>query len=199
MHTLAAKSKPILVSLVVLLFCSVAFDSVQADGPIRRFFRGPRTTAAPTGYVCENGVCQPSTAIVRYSAASTVVASQPVARVATSAPDTVSVQFSAMDITEASARSFHGTLMAAAVKAQKAGAISRRDLVRLRVAMFSPAFRAHAEDLALVQVTASGEDIPFSISEDGTIERTSIDWEKLLAFLEKLVPIILMLLKAFGV
>jgi hypothetical protein len=86
----------------------------------------------------------------------------------------------------------------AAIKAQREGQLKRTDVLRLRVAMLSPAFRAQAEELCLVQIAASGEETPFEYADDGTIIRTAIDWEGLAAFLEKVVPLILTLLKAFG-
>lgn len=93
---------------------------------------------------------------------------------------------------------FSRALVKAAIKAQREGQLKRTDVLRLRVAMLSPAFRAQAEELCLVQIAASGEDTPFEYSDDGTIIRTAIDWDGLAAFLEKVVPLILTLLKAFG-
>ena len=92
---------------------------------------------------------------------------------------------------------FHRSVIQSAIKASKAGEIRRTDVVRLRVAMMSPAFRQHAEDLAVMQMSASGSDNT-PIGADGKVDRASIDWEKLLAFLEKLLPIILQLIDAFG-
>jgi hypothetical protein len=89
-------------------------------------------------------------------------------------------------------------LVKAAVACQRRGEITRLELLRLRVAMLSPAFRAKAEDLAVIQIAASGQDGPFSVDENGEIVRETIDWEGLGAFLEKLIPLILMLIKAFG-
>jgi len=93
---------------------------------------------------------------------------------------------------------FSRALVKAAIKAQREGKLKRTEVLKLRVAMLSPAFRAQAEELCLVQIAASGEETPFEYSDDGTIIRTSIDWEGLAAFLEKVVPLILTLLKAFG-
>jgi hypothetical protein len=89
-------------------------------------------------------------------------------------------------------------LIKAATTLQKKGEITRLQLVRLRVAMLSPAFRAKVEDLAVIQMAASGEDGPFSVDENGEIVRETIDWAGLAAFLEKLVPLVLALIKAFG-
>jgi hypothetical protein len=89
-------------------------------------------------------------------------------------------------------------IVKAAVACQRRGEITRLELLRLRVAMLSPAFRAKAEDLAVIQIAASGQEGPFSVDENGEIVRETIDWEGLGAFLEKLIPLILMLIKAFG-
>lgn len=89
-------------------------------------------------------------------------------------------------------------LIKAATSLQRKGEITRLQLVRIRVAMLSPAFRQKVEDLAVVQMSASGEDGPFSVDENGEIVRETINWEGLAAFLEKLVPLVLMLIKAFG-
>ena len=89
-------------------------------------------------------------------------------------------------------------LIKAATTLQRKGEITRLQLVRIRVAMLSPAFRQKVEDLAVVQMSASGEDGPFSVDENGEIVRETINWEGLAAFLEKLVPLVLALIKAFG-
>lgn len=94
--------------------------------------------------------------------------------------------------------SFHRGVIQAAIKAQREGKIKRVDVVRLRVAMLSPAFRQQAQELAVVQMSASGSEAA-PIGENGQIDRASIDWEKLLAFLEKLLPLILQLIDAFSV
>jgi hypothetical protein len=65
--------------------------------------------------------------------------------------------------------------------------------------MISPAFSKHAEDLAVTQMVASGEDpdaIP--MNEDGTVNVAGINWEGLTKFLEAFIPLLLMLLKTFG-
>ena len=98
--------------------------------------------------------------------------------------------------------SFRRGVIKAAVKAAKEGTITRRDVVKIRVAMFSPAFRDQAYQLAVVQMSASGSDALGSdavpIDEDGKIVETAIDWDKLFAFIEKLLPLILQLIDAFG-
>lgn len=93
--------------------------------------------------------------------------------------------------------SFHRAVIAAGAKAVRDGQMRRADLIRLRVAMLSPSFRQQAEDLAVIQMSASGSDnVP--IGDDGRVDRAKIDWEALAAFLEKLIPLILMLIDALS-
>lgn len=92
---------------------------------------------------------------------------------------------------------FHASLIEKAVELQRAGKLSRRDLLKLRVAMLAPGFRQKAEDLAVIQMSTSGsDDIP--LTPEGAIDRASIDWAGLAAFLEKLIPLILQLIDAFS-
>jgi hypothetical protein len=85
---------------------------------------------------------------------------------------------------------FHRNVIRAAVKAQRNGEITRKQLIRLRVAMISPAFREQAKEMATIQMSASGnsDKIP-RIGEN-------IDWDQLLSFIEKLIPLILQLIDA---
>jgi hypothetical protein len=92
---------------------------------------------------------------------------------------------------------FHREIIRAAVKLQRDGKIKRADVVRLRVAMIAPAFRKQAEDLAIVQMSASGSEAT-PIGADGQIDRASIDWAGIAAFLEKFIPLLLQLLDAFS-
>ena len=98
---------------------------------------------------------------------------------------------------ETSVDRFHRALIAAAQKQVRDGKLKRGDLIRLRVAMLSPSFRRQAEDLAIIQMSASGED-GLPIGEDGLVDRAAIDWDKLLDFITKLIPIILDLIKALS-
>lgn len=84
---------------------------------------------------------------------------------------------------------FHNNVIKAAIKARKEGKITRSDVLKLRVAMLSPAFRAKAKELATIQMLASdqADQIPM-IGEN-------IDWDKLLEFIEKLIPLILKLIE----
>ncbi len=98
---------------------------------------------------------------------------------------------------EVSEAPFHRAVLKAATELVRKGELRRVDMIRLRVAMLSPGFRKHAEDLAVVQMSASGSDnVP--IGDDGRVDRASINWEGLLAFLEKLIPLLLALLDALS-
>ena len=187
----------VICSLALLCLLGVVLAGpATADGPLRRLFRGTRTTQQPTSYVCENGVCyQMAAPVVTYAQPLAYQKPEPVAAT-TPTPVSVSVD---IPIEEVKDNPFHREVIKAAVGAQRAGKITRIELMKLRVAMLAPAFRERAEELALIQVSSSGEELPFKFNEDGSIDKASINWEGLAAFLERLVPIILMLLKAFGV
>lgn len=92
---------------------------------------------------------------------------------------------------------FRRAVAKAAREARKKGKISRADQIRLRVAMFAPAFRQQAEDMAVIQMSLSGSD-NLPLGDDGRIERSRIDWDGLIAFLEALLPILLQFLDAIS-
>ena len=104
-----------------------------------------------------------------------------------------------LEVNEAE-KPFHRELIRAAVRTSKKAdsGVSRRDVIRLRVAMLSPAFRESAEELAVVQLYFNGSELP--ANPDGSIAVDEIKWDSSdwAAFLEKLVPIVLALLKIFG-
>lgn len=94
---------------------------------------------------------------------------------------------------------FHRQVIIVGRKMVRDGSLKRADMVALRVAMFSPAFRAHCENVSVIQMSASGvESDQAPIGDDGKINRAGINWEGLTAFLEKMIPIFLTLAKAFG-
>ncbi len=94
--------------------------------------------------------------------------------------------------------SFHREMIRAAGKLRVKGELTRGQVIRLRVAMLSPAFRQRAKELAVTQMVFSGSDEPIPMNADGTIDETQIDWDKLADFLERLIPIVLQLLTIFG-
>jgi len=102
------------------------------------------------------------------------------------------------NIVEVEAQSqFHRNVIKAAMKLHKDGKLKRSKVLRLRICMLSPAFRNAAEELAITQMVFSGaESVP--MDENGIVERANIDWDKLLEFLEKLIPIILQIISIFG-
>lgn len=91
---------------------------------------------------------------------------------------------------------FHRSFIKAVQSAARKGEINRVQALRLRAAMLMPAFRAQAEEMAVIQIVASGEES--SGVEFGEGGEVSIDWDALLAFLEKLIPIILQLITIFS-
>jgi len=81
------------------------------------------------------------------------------------------------------------------------GKLTRVQVLRIRVAMLSPAFRNHAEELAVVQIYYSGDDQTetyLPLDSDGKVDKGQIDWEGLINFLEKFIPLLLQLLEIFG-
>ena len=93
---------------------------------------------------------------------------------------------------------FSSAVIQAAVSAQKKGQIKRLELLQIRLAMLSPSVRARAEDLVVMDLAASGIEGVYTLGADGKIDRASIDWDQLLSFIEKLIPIILDLIKLFA-
>ena len=97
------------------------------------------------------------------------------------------------------ADSFRPSLLKAIAEGRKSGKLSVRDAVKLRVACLSPAFVERAHELAVTQMAFSGESSEFvPIDDDGMIESQGINWEGLAKFLEAFIPLLITLLKAFG-
>lgn len=96
--------------------------------------------------------------------------------------------------------SFHKALLKAAVQANRNGTINRAQLAKLRLALLSPAFRNKAETLAIIQIASSDQDgAPYvQYSEDGSVIRERIDWDGLINFLERLLPLILKIISIFS-
>jgi hypothetical protein len=100
---------------------------------------------------------------------------------------------------ETSDERFSRSLLKAARQMVRDGKMTRRDQLKLRVAMLSPAFRKHAEELAALQIYYSGQTSPDApLNDDGRIELGSINWEGIASFLERLMPLILKLIDVFG-
>ena len=92
---------------------------------------------------------------------------------------------------------FGVSIMKAARQLVRKGEMKRRDFVRLKVALLSPAFRDRAEDLAVIQMSSHGAE-GLEMGENGRINRAAIDWDALLAFLEKFIPLLLQLINALS-
>jgi len=85
------------------------------------------------------------------------------------------------------------------ITARKAGKITVVEAAKLRTATLSPAFVERAHDLAVTQIAFSGEvneNVP--VNAEGAVQVEGINWEGLTKFMEALVPLLIMLLKAFG-
>lgn len=94
---------------------------------------------------------------------------------------------------------FKSALLASVQDARRSGKISFRDSIKIRIACISPAFVERAQQLAVTQLAFSGETSDYiPTSEDGMIQVDGIDWQGLSLFLESLVPLLITLLKAFG-
>jgi hypothetical protein len=102
--------------------------------------------------------------------------------------------------TRTASNTFREGLIKAINNSRKAGDVNFRDAIKLRVALLSPAFVEKAQELAVTQVVFSGEssvDVP--LDENGVVQVEGINWEGLTKFLEAMIPLLLTLLKAFGV
>lgn len=91
---------------------------------------------------------------------------------------------------------FARSVAKAARKMRRDGKITRLQQLRLRVAMLSPAFRQHAEELAVTQMAFSGSDVP--TTDDGRIDAASINWDGLLDFIERLIPLLMRMMEIFS-
>lgn len=94
---------------------------------------------------------------------------------------------------------FKTQLLSAIQEARKNGDISRVQALRLRIACMSPAFVQQAQEVAVVQMVFSGQSpelIPYHT--DGRVNMEGIDWDGLTAFLQAILPILLELLRSFG-
>lgn len=97
------------------------------------------------------------------------------------------------------AENFKPSLLKAIVEGRKAGKISVRDAVKLRVACLSPAFVERAHELAVTQMAFNGEaSTAVPMDDEGMIQTEGINWEGLAKFLEAFIPLLITLLKAFG-
>lgn len=97
------------------------------------------------------------------------------------------------------ADSFRPSLLKAIAEGRKSGKLSVRDAVKLRVACLSPAFVERAHELAVTQMAFSGEASEFvPLNDEGMIQTQGINWEGLAKFLEAFIPLLITLLKAFG-
>jgi len=100
---------------------------------------------------------------------------------------------------EVSNLKFRAALLKAVDSAVKNGDISRVTALRLRVRSLAPAFLEQVKDLAVTQIVFSGEESEFvPIGDDGKVLVNGINWEGLIAFLERLIPLIIKLMDLFA-
>lgn len=101
---------------------------------------------------------------------------------------------------ETSARSaFRTNLVKAIQESRKSGKINGITAIKLRAATLSPAFMEAAHDLAVTQIAFSSEtSTAVPVDADGKIQVEGINWDGLGKFLEVFVPLLITLLKAFG-
>ena len=95
---------------------------------------------------------------------------------------------------------FRKTIIQASKKAFSDGEITRKQLLKIRLGTLSPAVLEKIEDVAIMQMAASGEDLSgiVEVNSDGKINRASIDWNNLIDFVERLIPIILQIIQIFA-
>lgn len=96
--------------------------------------------------------------------------------------------------------SFKANLVKAIQSSRQAGKITAKEALQLRIACLSPAFVERAHELAVVQIAFSGEvsaDVP--MSADGMVQVGDINWDGLIKFMEAFIPLLITLLKAFGI
>jgi hypothetical protein len=95
---------------------------------------------------------------------------------------------------------FHKAVIKATREGVRSGKISLGQAVKIRSAMYSPAFREMAERAAVTQIAASGEEsAAVPVNADGRIEVGRIDWEALGNFIREFLPVILEILLDLGV
>ena len=197
--------------VLCLLFVAVPLSAVGlSQGPFRRLFFGPTktsTTRTVTRKTCtdlnRNGICDDEEVTLKASApvvTEWVVASPPAVVATVTNPAPVADFVDANFVETESSDGLRRELVKASRKAVRSGTITRRDARRVRVALFSPAFREAAEDLCIVQMAFSGDDAADNLPRkaNGDIDRVAIDWEGFAAFLERILPLIVDLLIAFG-
>jgi hypothetical protein len=157
----------------------------------QRFFRPLQTVVQQRHPVCVD--CLPTVYYTPPQATSVIVQPKP-QHIDLPAPTVAPI--AEVAISETSGDSFRQSLLAAAIQSANKNEIKRVDVLRLRVALLSPAFRKHAEDLAVTQMYF--HDPSLALTEAGTVDRVAINWSQLMEFLVKLLPLIFDLLKVIG-
>lgn len=96
--------------------------------------------------------------------------------------------------------SFKSNLLKAIQAARQSEKITAKEALKLRIACMSPAFVERAHELAVVQIAFSGEEsASVPMSADGRVNVDGINWDGLIKFMEAFIPLLITLLKAFGI
>lgn len=217
MKELTNRPRPLAALLILPLLLSICMP-VQADGPLRRWLGGRNATSAIKTSVVSEQVCtgpgchlatprvtippvvvQPTRRVVInpiVSQTSGVPLPLVVQRTASNAPMETAFSDAAAS-KPLSENKLRPAFLDAVRSARKSGDITSMQALQLRVASFSPAFLDRVEQMCLVQMAFSGADgIP--MGDDGTIDKTAINWGELADFLERVLPLLLDLLTGFG-
>lgn len=105
-------------------------------------------------------------------------------------------KFSISESRENATPRFRASLLKAVDRARDVGSINKVQYLRLRIALLSPSFLRNAEDLAITEAVSSGV---LQTEADGSVDRVGIDWDAFADFLERIIPLILEILKMFNI
>ena len=184
-----------IISSVVPVAPSKSFAPIAPIAPSKSFATPKPKSVSPTETLFGLSVSNESTNIPNHILAQ--IAPSETFGLSVTIPDHVLGQVDTQPVKVA--ESFKPSLLKAIGEGRKAGKISVRDAVRLRVACLSPAFVERAHELAVTQMAFSGESsdsVP--MDDEGMIQAEGINWEGLAKFLEAFIPLLITLLKAFG-
>ena len=194
--------------LLILSLCEIALpDGLLGRFRQRRQQRQQQTYQSPQ--YCPGGVCnfptetwtQPPITTYWVEPQTVVQPQTQPQRVEQSAALAPTIDFSERLTVSESRDSFRRSIIKAIQAARKAGAVTPKEALTLRVAMLSPSFRSHAKTLCVVQMASSTKGDLLPRNSDGSIdvEEMDRDWEGFGDFLERFIPLLLQLLQALGV
>ena len=175
----------------------------QSQGPFQRL-RSRFQQRFQQQQTCANGICDNQTTVWTQTVPTVTYIEPALPALPSDAQRTSTIQpipdLSADIPIEVAEPGLRRSLLKAINDARKNDSITVRDAIKLRVASFSPAFIEKAEELAIVQMAMSEEGETLLVrTASGEIDKTAIDWDGLAGFLEAILPLLLQLLKAFGI